>query len=154
MHNRAVVTLALACLLLVLTGASAGEEGERFSGFLDDYSGLEPASDEPRDLIYVAPNAFQRLADYDSIMVDQPEIFLDPDTKYKGIKPDHMKVLADAMRQAINLRSRSLEEWGQIAVNGMNQDFSWEASARRYEELYREAMADRRTEATGRESAA
>ena len=55
---------------------------------------------------------------------------------------------------AINLRSRSLEEWQQIAINGMNQDFSWEASAHRYEELYREAMADRRVEAVGRGSAA
>jgi starch synthase len=52
-----------------------------------------------------------------------------------------------AMTQAINLRNRSLEEWQQIALTGMQQDFSWEASARRYEEVYREAIAERRAEA-------
>lgn len=48
-----------------------------------------------------------------------------------------------AMRQAIGVYKRSLDEWRQLALTGMAQDFSWEASALRYEELYREAIADR-----------
>jgi starch synthase len=33
--------------------------------------------------------------------------------------------------------------WRRLATTGMAQDFSWEASARRYVELYSEAMAER-----------
>jgi len=53
-----------------------------------------------------------------------------------------------AMSQAISLRNRSLEEWRQIALTGMQQDFSWEASARRYEEVYLDAIAERQAEGT------
>jgi starch synthase len=51
-----------------------------------------------------------------------------------------------AIRQAINLRARSLDEWRQLALTGMRQDFSWEASARRYESLYLQAIADRKAQ--------
>ncbi len=34
-------------------------------------------------------------------MVDQAEIFLDPNSKYKGIKPDDMKAIADAFRETV-----------------------------------------------------
>ncbi len=48
-----------------------------------------------------------------------------------------------AVRQAIALRERSLEQWQRLALTGMRRDFSWEASARRYEALYRETVSDR-----------
>ncbi len=47
-----------------------------------------------------------------------------------------------AVRQAINLRTRSLQEWQQLAITGMRQDFSWEASALRYASLYHQAIED------------
>jgi starch synthase len=50
-----------------------------------------------------------------------------------------------AVRQAIGLRQRSVEEWRQLALTGMRQDFSWEASAQRYETLYKEAIAEHRS---------
>jgi starch synthase len=49
-----------------------------------------------------------------------------------------------ALRQALALRGRPGDEWRRLAVTDMRQDFSWEASARRYEELYRLAINDRR----------
>ena len=48
--------------------------------------------------LYMVPNAVQRLADYDSVMVDQPEIFIAADSKYKGAKGDQLKALADIAR--------------------------------------------------------
>lgn len=48
-----------------------------------------------------------------------------------------------AVRQAIGLRSRQSGEWRQVALTGMRTDYSWESSARRYEALYRAAIADR-----------
>ena len=45
---------------------------------------------------------------YDRVILPQPEIFLHPDSKYKGIKPDQMKVLADTLREqfAIEISDR------------------------------------------------
>lgn len=34
-------------------------------------------------------------------MVDQPEIWIDPESPYKGIKPDASKILADSLRQGV-----------------------------------------------------
>jgi starch synthase len=47
-----------------------------------------------------------------------------------------------ALRHALAMWQRSREEWRQLALTGMRQDFSWEASARRYDALYREAIGD------------
>ena len=71
----------------------------RFSGFLDDYSRLVPNPELVSDLIYVAPGAEEKGRQADSIMIDQPEIFIHPESKYKGMKPDDMKVLSDAFRE-------------------------------------------------------
>lgn len=47
-----------------------------------------------------------------------------------------------AVQQALNLYMNEPEKWRQLAITGMKQDFSWEASARRYIELYQQAIAD------------
>jgi starch synthase len=47
-----------------------------------------------------------------------------------------------AIRQALALRGRSLDEWRRLAVTGMGQDFSWQASAQRYAALYQELLAE------------
>ncbi len=46
-------------------------------------------------------NLFKELANYDGIMIDQPEIFIHPESKYKGMKPDDMKVISDEFRQTM-----------------------------------------------------
>ncbi len=69
--------------------------------FLTDYSKLESPEEEERvfvEHIYLVPNVVQLLADYDGIMVDQPEIFIAADSKYKGAKGDQLKQLADVAR--------------------------------------------------------
>jgi len=50
------------------------------------------------DLIYVAPGALERIAKYDKFMIDQPEIWIDADSDYRGTKPDNIKAIADLMR--------------------------------------------------------
>ena len=69
--------------------------------FLSDYSKLANPGDGSQGLVYIAPESFDRLGSYDSIFVDQPEIFISSDSKYKGFKPDDMKTIADAMRQTL-----------------------------------------------------
>lgn len=80
-----------------LTALAFGQNND----FLTDYSSLEK-NEEGRfvDRKFLVPNAVQRTADYDGIMVDQPEIFIASDSKYKGAKGDQLKALADVARLA------------------------------------------------------
>ena len=57
--------------------------------------------------MYLAPHAAERAAQYTAVMVDQPEVFVHPDSRYKGIKPDDMKAIADALRAKVTDELRS-----------------------------------------------
>jgi len=72
--------------------------------FLTDYSLLVPTEGEGVNPLvkarYIPEQQIQKWSDYTSILVDQPEIFIASDTKYKGAKGDQLKLLADAARLA------------------------------------------------------
>ena len=80
---------------LIFIAGQASATGNN-SGFLDDYSSLKPDPDQKGAKIYIKPDA--DLGMYDKIVFDPIEIFYAPDTKYKGISPDELKLLADAFR--------------------------------------------------------
>ena len=71
------------------------------SGFMDDYSILKAREDQIINKLYVAPQTLGKLPKYNKLMIDQPEVFVSPETKYKGAKPDHLKVLSDTLRAAM-----------------------------------------------------
>jgi hypothetical protein len=71
------------------------------SGFMEDYSLLKPVEDGSADYRYTAPGALDKIAKYQAIMLDQPEIFIADDSPYKGAKPKHLDSLADAFRAGI-----------------------------------------------------
>jgi len=73
----------------------------RSTGFLSDYSNLQRNFPGQMDYSYLAPDAPDRMANYSAVLVDQPEIFVSPDSEYKGMKPDDMKQLADTFRNAM-----------------------------------------------------
>lgn len=98
--NAHAMTLASALALLALAPASVPAQ-DKDSSFLSDYSKLQKAKDNPFDEIYASPEGIKRAKQYDSVMVDQPELFLHPDSKYKGMKPDDMKALADSLRTRV-----------------------------------------------------
>lgn len=98
--NAHTTTLATALALLALAPASVPAQ-DKDSSFLSDYSKLAKAKDNPFDEVYASPEGIKRAAQYDSVMVDQPELFLHPDSKYKGLKPDDMKALADSLRESV-----------------------------------------------------
>lgn len=81
--------------------------------FLTNYDLLKPRAatkaGQPGDLAYIAPGALKRLAAYNAVMVDQPEILFSPDSEVKGMKPDDLKALAEALRDSL---SGSLAEGG------------------------------------------
>lgn len=51
--------------------------------------------------------------------------------------------LLEAIVQAMRLYRDDPDGWRRLAATGMTQDFSWEVSARRYLDLYAEALAER-----------
>jgi hypothetical protein len=78
-----------------LTASAFGQNND----FLADYSSLKKLDGAQFvDRIFKAPNMEQRLADYKSVIVDQPEIFIAADSKYRGAKGDQLKALADIAR--------------------------------------------------------
>jgi len=89
--------LAITTALILITGQAfaAGQN----SGFLEDYSGLQPDPDRPGAMRYIKPGV--SLAKYTKIAFTPIEIWYDPNTEYKGISPDNMKLIADRMRSLI-----------------------------------------------------
>lgn len=75
---------------------------DQASGFMSDYSQLEKVTDGTADYRYLAPNAVERMAQYDAIMIDQPEIFIAEDSPYRGIKPKHLDALAESLRAGLS----------------------------------------------------
>jgi hypothetical protein len=74
--------------------------------FLTNYDLLKPRAatktGQPGDMAYIAPGALKRLAAYNAVMVDQPEILFSPDSKIKGMKPDDLKALSEALRDTLS----------------------------------------------------
>ena len=95
MTNRFIKILFIAVLL---PGLATAEE----SGFLEDYSILGATGEYGAANMYVADGAIERMIDYSKIMIDQPWIFLDPDSKSKGMKPDTMTTIAETLRSALS----------------------------------------------------
>ena len=99
--NARATTLTLATLAVLVLGPLTAQAQTAEAAFLTDYSKLKAATDNPFDEFYVAPDAPKRAAQYTAVMIDQPELFIHPDSKYKGIKPDDMKVIADSLRESV-----------------------------------------------------
>ncbi len=87
-------------LILAVGLCTAATAFGQDNDFLTDYSLLEPNEGNFVSHRYFAPNVVQRLTDYNAVFVDQPEIFVAADSKYKGAKGDQLKALADVARLA------------------------------------------------------
>ena len=90
-----VVAIALSFLLISAVPVISGGQ---YSGFIDNYPAFEPDKDQKGAKIYKKPGT--DLKSYTKLMIDPVEIFYADDSKYKGIKPDELKTLADAFRAA------------------------------------------------------
>ncbi|QQS53634.1 MAG: DUF3313 domain-containing protein [Candidatus Competibacteraceae bacterium] len=69
------------------------------TGFLSDYSKLEPDTEDPGARIYLKADVDWKK--YDKIMLDRIQIWLKDDADYKGIDPTQLKALTDYFQQAI-----------------------------------------------------
>ena len=71
------------------------------NGFFTDSSLLAPWKKGTFDQAYLNPNIMVLLKRHSAILIDQPEIFIADDSKYKGAKGDQLKQLADTARLAM-----------------------------------------------------
>ena len=72
-----------------------------YSGFMSDYTQLEKVTDGSADYRYLAPGGLDRVAQYNAVMIDQPEIFIANDSPYRGAKPKHLEAFAESIRAGI-----------------------------------------------------
>jgi len=99
-HRKAKTTFVAMLIAMTVFGATNAQDIQ-YSEFLSDYSQLQKTSGAQMDYTYLAPGAEQKMANYIAIMINQPELFIAPDSKYKGMKPDDMKALADSFRNGL-----------------------------------------------------
>lgn len=109
MNSRKIlIAISAVSLLAVAQGSVAQAPARPFDKtFLTNYDLLKPRAGkagQPGDLAFVAPGALKRLAAYNAVMVDQPEILFSPDSPVTGMKPDDLKALSEALRDAISGR--------------------------------------------------
>lgn len=71
-------------------------DAQQYSGFLGDYSKLQPVSGKEGVLIYV--NKSVDYSVYTGVMIAPVEIWPSPSSDYKGVQPDALKRMTDNMR--------------------------------------------------------
>jgi len=93
--------LSVAVISLCLTIGCAGQKlaGENYSGFLLDYSKLEPDPEGGVAKRYIKPGV--DFKQYNKIKLDQVRFYFKPDAADKGIEPDAMKELANIFDKAV-----------------------------------------------------
>jgi len=96
--RKIVIYTALASTALY---SSSQAEELIYSGFMSDYTQLEEVTDGSADYRYIAPGGEERMAQYEAVMIDQPEIFIANDSPYRGAKPKHLVALAEALRSGL-----------------------------------------------------
>jgi hypothetical protein len=101
MKYRKAGAYSLAFFLTMTAFGSAVAQDIHSSDFLSDYSKLKQSSDAHMDKTYLVEGAQDKMVNYSAVMIDQPEIFVAANSKYKGMKPDDMKQLADSFRAAM-----------------------------------------------------
>jgi hypothetical protein len=99
MKTRRVLMFTILFLCFLLATAAWASGRTRQSGFLEDYPKFTADKERMGAAIYEAPGV--DLNAYTKLMIDPVEIWIAPDSKYKGIKPDEVKALADAFRAVL-----------------------------------------------------
>lgn len=68
------------------------------SGFIDDYSRLQPNAARPGSLIYVKRPGV--LSGYDKLMIDPVTVWISSDAEYGGVDPERLAVLSNYFHDA------------------------------------------------------
>ncbi len=100
-HGPRMAWFVLTCVLLSgIYGCASGPEPLTFSGFLDNYSGIRPASDKSGAWVYRKPGL--DFNPYTKIMLDPLVIWPSEHSSYKGMHTGRMWQLALAFHEQMS----------------------------------------------------
>jgi hypothetical protein len=112
----------LAVFAAGVLAASAASAAEPWEGhhFLSDYGKLQlvPGRDG-KDYMYVDPVTERYGHKYTKVMLDEPEVFLSPDSPYKGAKPQDLAAISGLVR---NAAATALKQRGYALVDEAGSD--------------------------------
>jgi len=80
-------------------GKTSESEGPKYSGFLNDYSQLQPEAEGSKAMRYINQQA--DLKKYNKFILERIVVYLKDDAEYKGIDPDQLKAMTDYLHDAI-----------------------------------------------------
>ena len=89
--------ILLSAGLLLISPLACGTE----DSFLTNPASLQGNDRFGEDLVAFSEDIFANANTYDSVMLDEPEIFIAADSPYQGFKPSDIAALADMMRQSM-----------------------------------------------------
>lgn len=100
-NNLKYSAVIMTVLSLMLVGCASTKEATnpKYSGFLSDYSKLQPDPDGSGALRYRTQNVDVRK--YRKILLERITVVLKDDAEYKGIDPTEMKAMTDYFHEAI-----------------------------------------------------
>jgi hypothetical protein len=104
-------------LVLSLVALASSTAWAEDSGFLPNYEGLTFQAGEFGGKTTPVPNLTEKMAILNKIMVDQPEVFISPDSDNKGMKPDDALAISEALRTAV---TGNISEDNQVEEVGPN----------------------------------
>lgn len=96
MRNLTTVLLTAAMLSIATTATWAAGTG---SGFIENTPPLSADADRAGAKLWQKPGL--DLGKYGKVAIDRIEIFVDPASPYKGVSPDDLKAIADALHKTI-----------------------------------------------------
>lgn len=100
MRTFKTIAVTIISISILLSGIALAKKYKVVqSGFLEDYPAFKADADRKGAMVY--RKAGVDLKKYTKIMIDPVEIWISPKSKYKGIKPDDLKVIADTFRHAV-----------------------------------------------------
>jgi hypothetical protein len=99
MSTFKTVALLVVSISILLTGVAWAKDDMMRTGFMEYYPVFEMDAERKGAMIYRKEGV--DLKKYTKIMIDPVEIWIAPKSKYKGIQPDDLKVLADTFRKSI-----------------------------------------------------
>lgn len=111
MMQRSWMAVLLSTALIVCP-ASAQENAAakpQYSGFLGDYSKLQPAKDRQGVALFLDRSRDYKA--YTKVAFDPPEVVLVPNPDYQGVQPDALKRMTDAVQASFR---RALEPAYQV----------------------------------------
>ncbi len=99
MHTIKKAIFGIVIFVVGLSSSAWAAGWPQCSGFFSGCKGFTPDPDRPSVFIYTAPNYHPR--NYSRFIFPPIEIWIDPDSEYKGVEPDQLKKITDGLLEVI-----------------------------------------------------